>query len=155
MIRATTLNLKPARCTFTIAASKGPGPLEAYVKASTVDPEDTFGISVDLHGNLLVVGADGEDSNATGIDGDQSDNSVRSAGAVFVFERRAGGDWVQIAYVKPSNAPSNAGGGFAKVVADRDTIAVGAFGEASGSVGVNGDDSDTSQRLSGAGYVFR
>jgi hypothetical protein len=36
-------------------------------------------------GNTLAVGANGEDSNATGIGGDQVDNSAPFAGAVYLY----------------------------------------------------------------------
>ncbi|EHL24868.1 Integrin alpha beta-propellor repeat-containing protein, partial [Acidovorax sp. NO-1] len=48
---------------------------------------DLFGTSVALSGdgNTLAVGAQGEDSNATGINGDPADNSAASSGAVYVY----------------------------------------------------------------------
>lgn len=48
---------------------------------------DTFGRAVSLaaDGNTLAVGANGEDSNATGIGGNQADNSVAAAGAVYLY----------------------------------------------------------------------
>ena len=48
----------------------------------------------------------GEDSNATGINGNQADNSASDAGAVYVFTR-SGTTWTQQAYVKASNTASN------------------------------------------------
>ena len=45
---------------------------QAYVKASNTDAGDQFGWSVALSGDTLAVGAHGEDSAGTGIDGDQS-----------------------------------------------------------------------------------
>ena len=58
-----------------------------YVKASNTDAIDVFGQSVALSGdgNTLAVGADHEDSAATGVNGDQADNSASDAGAVYVF----------------------------------------------------------------------
>jgi len=47
---------------------------------------DNFGKSVANSGDTVVIGAAGEDSNATGVDGDGADNSVREAGAAFVFD---------------------------------------------------------------------
>ena len=46
---------------------------------------DSFGWSVSVSGNTLVVGAYSEDSAATGVDGDQADNSAMNAGAAYVF----------------------------------------------------------------------
>jgi hypothetical protein len=59
---------------------------EAYIKASNSDVNDLFGISVALDGDTLVVGAPGEDSCATGINGDQDNNDCFYAGAVYVYD---------------------------------------------------------------------
>ncbi|MDO9435070.1 hypothetical protein [Hydrogenophaga sp.] len=60
----------------------------AYVKASNPGENDEFGTSVSLalsaKGITLVVGAAGESSNATGIDGNQDNDSFVGAGAVYV-----------------------------------------------------------------------
>ena len=39
-----------------------------------------------LDGDTLVAGAGAEDSGATGVAGDQADNSAMNAGAVYVFD---------------------------------------------------------------------
>jgi hypothetical protein len=49
---------------------------QAYLKASNTDAWDWFGSSVAVSGDTVVVGAFNEDSNATGVNGDQSDNSA-------------------------------------------------------------------------------
>ena len=69
---------------------------QAYVKASNTDAEDRFGSSLALSadGNTMAVGADTEGSSATGINGNQADNSANSAGAVYVFIR-TDGTWIQ------------------------------------------------------------
>jgi hypothetical protein len=59
---------------------------QAYVKASNTGNDDRFGTSVTLCGDTLSVGATGEDSNATGVDAGQADNSLIDAGAVYVFQ---------------------------------------------------------------------
>src|SRR5690606_28834990 len=57
---------------------------QAYVKASHTGDYDYFGHSVSLlaDGNTLAVGAVLEDSNATGIGGDQTNNNASNSGAV-------------------------------------------------------------------------
>ena len=59
----------------------------AYVKASNRDTaaNQSFGWSSALSGDSLAVGAYGERSRATGINGDQSDVSLSLAGAAYVF----------------------------------------------------------------------
>ncbi len=45
-------------------------------------------------GSTLTVGAPSEDSAATGLDGNQSDDSAGDSGAVYVFAR-SGTTWAQ------------------------------------------------------------
>lgn len=56
----------------------------AYLKASNTDAGDEFGSAVATAGTALVVGASLEDSNATGVDGDQTNNSSIDSGAVYI-----------------------------------------------------------------------
>lgn len=56
----------------------------AFIKASNPNARDWFGLSLALDGHTLVVGAVGEASKATEVNGDQRDNSVPSSGAVYV-----------------------------------------------------------------------
>ena len=74
-----------------------------YFKASNADPGDGFGHTVVLSedGRTLAVSAPREDSNATGVNGNQADNSVSCSGAVYVFRRFSSG-WRQEAYLKPT-----------------------------------------------------
>jgi FG-GAP repeat protein len=125
---------------------------QAYLKASNTNAVDGFGYSVALSGDTLVVGAPWESSNATGVNGNQSDNSALYAGAVYVFTRTAG-VWTQQAYLKASN--TDAGDNFGiNVTLVGDTLAVGAYEEASNATGVNGNEADNSAPLAGAVYVF-
>jgi hypothetical protein len=59
----------------------------AYLKASNTDAGDLFGDSLALSadGATLAVGADGEASNATGINGDDADNTATQSGAVYLY----------------------------------------------------------------------
>ncbi|WP_413934108.1 integrin [Nitrospira sp. BLG_1] len=136
---------------YVFVRSGGIWTQQAYLKASNPDDLDTFGTSVAISGNTIVVGAQGEDSNATGVTGNQSDNSVAQAGAAYVFVRN-GTTWTQQAYLKPSTAGFN---NFGNTVAiDGDTIAIGAEGEDSASTGINGSEVGTGAPSSGAVYVF-
>jgi hypothetical protein len=126
---------------------------EAYLKASNTGAGDLFGYSVALDGDILAVGAFGEASNATAVNGNQADNSATNSGAVYVF-RRSGSAWAQEAYLKASNTGANDWFGFS-VALHRDTLAVGAWYEASNATGVNGNEADNSATNSGAVYVFR
>jgi hypothetical protein len=125
---------------------------QAYLKASNSDTYDAFGESVAVSGDTVVVGAGDESSSATGVNGDQSDNSALDSGAAYVFVR-SGTTWTQQAYLKASNAEAWDHFGLSVSVSG-DTVVVGAFGESSSATGVNGDQSDNSALNSGAAYVF-
>ncbi|MDH5493410.1 MAG: cadherin-like beta sandwich domain-containing protein, partial [Myxococcales bacterium] len=58
---------------------------EAYLKASNTDAGDRFGLHIALDGRVLVVSTTLEASRATGVDGNQFDNSTAGAGAAYVF----------------------------------------------------------------------
>ncbi len=125
---------------------------QAYIKASNTEAFDRFGASVALSGDTLAVGATQEASNATGINGNQTDNSANLSGAVYIFTR-SGTIWTQQAYVKASN--TEAGDHFGRSVAlSGDTLAVGAAEESSNATGINGNQTDNSANLSGAVYIF-
>ena len=126
---------------------------QAYLKASNTDANDEFGHAVAVSGDTVVVGALGEASDATGVDGNQADNSANSAGAVYVFARDGSGNWSQQAYLKASNTDANDGFGGAVAVSG-DIVTVGASGEDSNATGVGGNGADNSAGGSGAAYVF-
>ncbi|WP_428253101.1 FG-GAP repeat protein, partial [Gynuella sp.] len=129
---------------------------QAYVKASNTGENDLFGSSVSLNqdGSTLVVGATREDSSASGINGDQSDNSAQDSGAVYVFVRDDTDRWSQQAYIKASTSETGDYFGSAVTLNDDGSIlAVGAQNEDSSS-GINGDETDNSAANSGATYIF-
>ncbi|MFH1231297.1 MAG: FG-GAP repeat protein, partial [Planctomycetota bacterium] len=125
---------------------------QAYTKASNTEAKDWFGCSVAISGDTMVIGAPYEDSNATGINGNQADNSAPDSGAVYVFTR-SGTTWSQQAYIKASNTEANDQFGY-PVAISGDTIVVGAWGEDSNATGINGNQADNSAADSGAVYVF-
>ena len=125
---------------------------QAYLKASNTGAFDAFGGSVAVSGDTVVVGAPYEDSNATGVNGNQADNSVSFAGAAYVFTR-SGTTWAQQAYLKANNAGANDLFGWSVAVSG-DTVVVGAFQESSNATGVNGNGADNSANTAGAAYVF-
>lgn len=129
---------------------------EAYVKASNTGASDRFGISVALSsdGTTMVVGAVGEASRATGIDGDAADDTMSLAGAAYVFDRSAGA-WSQRVYVKaPNTGGGDRFGGRVALSGDAGILAVGAEREASRAYGVGGNASDDSAAEAGAAYLY-
>lgn len=139
---------------------------QAYVKASNPGQSDHFGSSVALSrdGNTMAVAAHWEASAATGVNGNQHDNSIPQAGAVYVFAR-TGTTWTQQAYLKASNTGRPGTGGddigdgdqFGYSVAlsgDGNTLAAGAITEDGGAQQINGNANDDSATSAGAVYVF-
>jgi hypothetical protein len=118
--------------------SGGAWVLEAYLKASTITAWDNFGAAVALQGNVLLVGAPGEDGAAS------------NSGAAYVF-RRTGTTWTQEALLKASNPKVTALFG-SSVALDGGALVVGAWGENSGNAA---DPLDTSASFAGAAYIFR
>jgi len=148
--------------------SSAGGPLKqlAYLKASnpTEDAHLGCGGSLTGHagnstaisddGNTIAIGAPHENSGAKGINGNQNDKSVPSAGAVYVFTRR-GNTVTQQAYVKASNPGDGANFGSSVVLSkDGNTMAVAAYYEASAATGINGNQNDRSIPEAGAVYIF-
>ena len=144
-------------CFASNQVSVSPGILQAigYFKASNTGASDQFGYSVALSGdgNTLAVGANFEASAATGIGGDQTDNTASWAGAVYVFAR-VGTTWSQQAYVKASNPGANDYFGYSVALsADGNTLAVGAIFEDSAATGTGGNQSDNTAENAGAVYL--
>jgi len=130
----------------------------AYVKASNTEANDAFGYAIALstNGNVLAVGAYYEDSVATGVNGDQADNTAGDSGAVYVFMRSPSGNyWTQTAYVKASNTRSGANFGIGVSINGNGTrLAVGSHTETSSATGINGDETNTDLIGAGAVYVY-
>ena len=135
----------------------------AYLKASNTGDGDNFGaggtlsgdaVSLSKDGLTLAVGAPFESSGATGADGNQSDDAMYGAGAVYVFTR-VGEGWEQQAYLKAFNPGIADNFGFITALsADGETLAVSAHFEASGDTGVGADQNDDSIPQAGAVYIF-
>lgn len=130
----------------------------AYIKASNPGANDHFASSVSLNaqGNLILVGAWGEDSNGTGINPAGAPNELATdSGAAYLFRLNAG-TWAQEAFVKASNTDAFDKFGHAVILsADSKTFSVGATGEASSAVSIDGMQSDNSAAHSGAVYVYK
>ena len=125
----------------------------AYLKPTVIGP-DIFGSSVGIDGDLVVVGAAGEQSNSTT---NQNDNSLTSAGAAYIFKRDSGAEtWAQKAYLKePYPKSTNIFG--LRVGISGNCVIIGAVMH-DGASTTNSNDAQSSTQSgynSGAAYIFR
>jgi hypothetical protein len=70
---------------------------------------DDLALSED--GAMLAAGVSGDDSAATGVNGDDTDDSAPESGAIYLFSRDDSGVWTQHAYIKASDTEAFAGFG--------------------------------------------
>ncbi|MCG9789841.1 FG-GAP repeat protein [Vibrio mediterranei] len=128
-----------------------------FIKPQINDSLDAFGqsIAISENGLTLAVGALNESSSGTGLTADPKDNSAKSSGAVYIFQY-LNGNWAQNTFLKASN--TGAGDQFGHSVAisgNGQILAVGALQESSNTRGINGNEADNSNPLSGVVYVFQ
>jgi FG-GAP repeat len=138
---------------YAFVRSGGTWSQQAYLKASNTGNSDLFGLAVAISGDTIVVGAQQEDSSATGVNGNQLSEGTPDSGAAYVFVYD-GAQWKQQAYLKASN-PGVSDWFGTSVAISGDTIVVGAHQEDSAATGVDGDGSGNGAMDSGAAYVFR
>jgi hypothetical protein len=141
--------------TYSLAVNRRAAVQMAKFKPlAPADQRFGFSVAVSADGNTVAVGALNDKSNATGINGNETDDSLPDSGAVHVYVK-TGSVWLRQAYVKASNA--GAGDVFGVSVAlsaDGNTLVVGASNEASSGVGVDANQLDNSDSTSGAVYIF-
>jgi hypothetical protein len=125
---------------------------QAYLKGAMTGAEDRFGWSVAVSGDTVVVGATGEDSYATGVNGNQLSDAASGSGAAYLFVR-TGTTWTQQAYLKASNTGFNYHFG-SSVAASGNLAVIGSPEEASYATGVNGNQTNDWAPGAGAVYLF-
>ena len=81
-----TNNLAPdSGAAYVFVLTSGVWSQQAYLKASNPDEMDLFGAAVAVDAGTVLVSTWREASNATGVNGNQADNSANNAGAVYLF----------------------------------------------------------------------
>lgn len=90
--------------TYVYSRTEGNWNQQAHIQSSNAQFGDQFGFALSLSsdGEVLAVGAPQEASAATGINGNQNDNTAINSGAVYVFVLEEG-VWRQQAYLKASS----------------------------------------------------
>jgi len=139
---------------YVFARMNGNWEQQVLLRASTSGYQYHFGqrVSISADGNTLAVSTPGE---------------LNEEGAAYVFTRDDG-SWQEQAYLKASNPEGqicnselpdcyrwgDAFGTGLDLSDDGNTLAIGAPGEDSAAIGINGDQGDNSSRGRGAVYVF-
>ena len=128
-------------------------PQTHFIKASNTEAADVFGFDVAISGGTIIVGAIGESSNATEINGDQNNNDKDGSGAAYIFNRSKNAfdnsvNWTQQAYIKASETDIRDDFGF-KVAISGNIAVVAALGEDSSVLGYDNDEPS-----SGAVFVY-
>jgi len=129
--------------------------IAGYFKASNTGASDDFGDVVVISGDglTMAVAAAFEDSDASGIDGEQTDSlSGGGYGAVYIYSSDGNNNWSQTAYVKASNPDVQDHFGYSLALnEDGKILVVGAREEDSASAT---DDSDNTKTDAGAVYIY-
>jgi hypothetical protein len=111
-----------------------------------------FALTLSADGNVLIAGAGGDSSNATGINGDSKNTMAFGTGAAHVFVR-AGTTWSASNYIKASSQSSQFGAAMA-CSSDCKTLAIGGPYDNVGAGGINGSQAGAANNGGGAVYVY-
>jgi len=135
---------------------------DANLKGAHAEAGDVYGLAAEYSskclalsadGSTLAFGAMGEGSNATNIDGDQTNNDAPNSGAIYVFHRADA--WTQQTYIKaPNTSEADLFGISITLSADGSTLVAGASSEDSNATGIGGNQADKSALGSGAAHVY-
>ena len=136
---------------------------EAYLKTSNAEADDELtgsvtdgdeSLVISKDGLTIAVAAGGEDSNATGLNGLDSNNSSPDSSAVYVF-KKANGAWGQEAYIKSDHSNHRFFGGKRGLALNKTgtSLAIGTIWNSSSNSGVT-SDSNNSGSLTQAGAVY-
>jgi trimeric autotransporter adhesin len=137
---------------------------DAYLKASNASADKGFGSSVAVSGDIIAVGSETEASSQTTItntDGAAgTDSNPPAAGAVYVYKKNTLGNWIQDAYLRPSNAHDFEMFGCSVAVSGGIIVAGAHWDENNQSLITNDDGHPTVAEsnltlYSGAAFVFR
>lgn len=97
-------------------------------------------VTVSATGQLILIGAIGDPSSSTGIDGDVADTSLSNAGGAFLY-RPEGTRWANARYFKASNTASADFFGIVTMTPSASVVAIGAPHEDSASTTNQADNS--------------
>lgn len=137
---------------YVFEYSDGAWRQDTLIKPSNTHSQARFGSSVVVSGDLLFVGAFGDRTPVTGLNGNPlaALDSV-NYGAAFVF-KRDGGSWVEHRFIKPDSLDDYAQ--YGRLAYSAGNLVVAQEGNDSGANGINGAASETRKTDSGAIYAY-
>jgi len=121
---------------------------QAYLRAPNADAHDLFGTSVALSGDILAVGAPGEDGSAESKS--PLNNDVPGSGAVYTYAR-SGSTWTHQIRIKAPNAGESDTFG-TSVALSNDFLFIGAPNESNSTSNLATDNDNATN--AGAVYVY-
>ena len=156
--------VEAAGAAYIYRESSGVWLMDAYLKASNTRSSLAFGrgVAIDASGDTVVLGATGDRSLATGVNGSQAHDSATRVGAAYVFQR-LDQQWAQTAYLKAPNSDRSSAaccgrdlffGHRLAISGDGKRLAIGAQNDASDAAGVGGDQSNENAGLAGSVFLF-
>lgn len=156
-----------AGAAYVFARSASQWSQQAYLKAVNTRPFDYFGGKLMLSGDgdLLVIGAPGEDGTVAGVAIPQTtglppietdDGLLQHSGAAHTYERTGTpATWRHDKYIKaPNPGTDDAFGSNVALSDDGATLAISAALEESAATGIDGDQLDNSADNAGAVYLY-
>ena len=129
----------------------------AVLKAGNNTPQDFFGQSVVIDNDTIVVSAHLEDNDQTTITNGSTtpaNNNSSDVGAVYVYKKNGSNDWVQEAFIKPSNNHNTMSFGY-DIALYGNTLVVGASqDQANTNAIINGTTASGPSGYTNSGAVF-
>lgn len=159
VVGANTMGISPfeeSGAAYVFVRTTPQWPQQAKLLATNQGQTDTFGSSVAIDGDKILVGAPNEDSSATGVfsNSNGQGNGSTNSGAAYSF-LRSGASWTENGYLKASNTGLGDKFGSAVAVSGDQFISGAPFEQSGGDdVGGGGNQGDNSVDGAGAVYVF-
>lgn len=156
-VAADGVTYQGAGAVYIFERTNGQWEEKAILTASNPGEEDSFGSSLDLEGDEIIIGAINESSANQDT---PEDDSLEGSGAVYVFTRDAQGQWSQSQYIK-SPRPSYDSDFGINVRRSGDYLAVSAPFEAYNADGtsitgpISNDASLYSSVYAGSAYIYK
>jgi hypothetical protein len=151
--RATVSLTAPHGQAYVFERTAGHWDQTALLEAPVPRITDYFGVDVVLMPTGLLIGASGDGSGASGLQGDPKNNSAPQSGALYLYTRQHD-HFAMSTYIKASNTEQRDAFGIS-IACSGDTIVAGANYESRQGSGVNATPTGMPLTNSGAAYVIR